>query len=66
MVWAKQAEMLQVYNATLQPTVLQKPPYSHESFTRKTCAKSIQKAHQINFLLILKELENVSSFKTHL
>lgn len=42
------------------PTYLTKPPpCSLKPLTGKTCAKSIQKAYQqVNFLVILKELDN--------
>lgn len=41
----RQAEKFQVNSATFQPTFIKNPPYTLQSFTRKTCAKSVQKVY---------------------
>ena len=40
MVWAKQAEKFQVYNAILQHTFIKNPPYSLNLFARKIVQKA--------------------------
>lgn len=51
MVWAKQAEKFQVYNAILQSTFIKKPTLLAQLVSKENCTKIIQKI--INRLIIL-------------